>query len=123
LIAGKKKILKGYLLKFYGTSSFLIIGHKTIAKIDMTTFMFIAYGAASAQTSSSQSTEDLRIFSNPISASTLSGRTLLSKNQAIVPLLYNPITTKTVVEADPQPCCGSCDHHHSNGNVRTPRRL
>jgi hypothetical protein len=73
LIADKKKTLEEYLLKFYGTASFLITSHKTIAKTGMTTFMFIAYGATSGQTSSSQSTEDLRIFSNPVSASTLLG--------------------------------------------------
>ena len=36
----------------------------------MTTFLFIAYGAASTQMSASQSAEDLRIFSNPMFAST-----------------------------------------------------
>jgi hypothetical protein len=73
LIADKKKTLEGYLLEFYGAASFLITCHKTIAKTGMTTFMFIAYGAASARTSSSQSAEDLRIFSNPVSTSTLPG--------------------------------------------------
>jgi hypothetical protein len=51
----------------YGVASFLIRGHRTIGKIGMTTILFITYGAALARTFTS---EDLRIFSNLVSAST-----------------------------------------------------